>query len=149
MHKTIIGGLAVAVAVAAPAAAKPKPQPKPGKPHPYQCVPKKVGFHAKGALVSNGLTQSAGADTARRGDDRYSGTLTINVAKANHTAATGEQTYTVENARVRFRPHGAAPAAGDRVTVHGRTTKVGKKCTDTFTPTVTVRKVDFKAKKSA
>lgn len=147
MRKIIISGLVAATAVAAPAAAKPKPD-KPDKPgKPAKCEPRAVGYHAKGALVSQDLQQTAGADTERRGDDRYGGTLTVDVAKANHKGATGEQTYAVEDARVRLRPRGEAPAAGDRVKVHGKVTRVGRKCADAPTPSVTVRKVDFKAKR--
>ncbi len=145
MRRIIICSAMVASVVAAPAMAKPKP----AKPGPDQCVPKKIGYKASGELISNGLTQTAGADTAKRRDDRYGGTLTINVTKANHKAARGEQTYTVENARVRFHPHSATtPREGDRVKVSGRRTKLAKHCgPSNFTPTVTVRKVDFKAAK--
>jgi hypothetical protein len=75
------------------------------------------------------------------------------VKRANHHGATGSQTYTVSDARVRF--HDAdhdgtadAPKAGDRVKLNGRVTRLGKKCDASgFTPTVTVRRVELKPAK--
>ncbi len=138
-------------ALAAPATAAAGDKPHRPKPAKADCTAKTTGFHARGTYVSSELTQTAGADTERRGDDRYSGDLVVDVVKANHKAATGEQTYTLENARVRLHPRkGTTPAAGDRVKVHGRITRLGKKCDRTgFTPTATVRKVDIKAAKAA
>jgi hypothetical protein len=150
MRKVVVCGVAVAAIAAAPVAqAKPKPD-KP-KPSPYQCVPKNVGFNAKGKLVSSDLTQTAGADTARRSDDRFSGDLVVNVTRANHGAPTGEQTYTLNNTRVRLHPHSAtAPAAGDRVKLTAKRTRLRKGCDTTgFESTVTVKKVDIKAAKKA
>jgi hypothetical protein len=141
--------VALVAALVVPANAKP---PKPAKAK--DCTPHTVGYKAAGSVVSQALTQTQGGDTAKRGDDRYSGTLTVEVKKANHRAPTGEQTYTVENARVRFydadHNHAAdVPKAGDRAKVSGKITKLRKKCdTAGFTPTVTVRKVDFKAAKT-
>lgn len=148
---TTLIAMAALATVPATATAKPKPDKpsKPDKPAKEYCAPKTVGFHAKGTYVSSDLTQTKGADTARRGDDRYSGELTVMVTKANRKHQTGEQTYTLENARVRLHPAKTTEAAaGDRVKVHGKLTRLGKKCDTTgFTPTVTVRKVDIKAKK--
>jgi hypothetical protein len=152
MRRIAACGIAVAVALAVPATAKPPHPPKPAKAK--DCTPHGVGYNARGTLVSQALTQTAGADTDKRGDDRYSGTLTVDVKKTNHRAPQGEQTYTVENGLVHFydadRDHVAdTPKAGDRVKVHGKITKLRKKCDATgFTPTVTVRKVDFKAAKA-
>jgi hypothetical protein len=143
MRRIALYSIALAVTLAVPANAKPHPA-KP--PKAKECKSHNVGYNARGTLVSQTLTQTAGADTAKRGDDRYSGTLTVDVKKANHRAPQGEQTYTVDNARV----HGSDTAkAGDRVKIHGKITKLGKKCDATgSTPTVTVRKVDFKAAKA-
>jgi len=143
MRRILICTVAMAATVAVPASAAPKP------PGPYQCIPKKVGFKASGTFVSGQFTQTAGTGTAKRGDDRYDGTLTVTVKKANHKGNRGEQTYTLDDARVRFHPRSATqPKAGDRVKVGGRITKLGKKCDrSTFTPTVTVRKVDIKSAK--
>jgi hypothetical protein len=153
MRRIAVCGIALAATLAVPANAKPRHPEKPAKAK--DCTPRTVGYKARGTLVSQALTQTAGADTAKRGDDRYSGTLTVDVKKANHRAPVGEQTYTVENGRVHFydadRDHVAdTPKAGDRVKIHGKISKLRKKCDSTgFTPTVTVRKVDFKAAKAA
>jgi hypothetical protein len=150
MYKSVICGIVLAAALVAPAQAK---SPKPAKAK--SCTPHKVGYNATGTLVSQALTQTEGSGTATRGDDRYSGTLTVNVTRANHRAPKGEQTYTVENARVRFSDadhnHVAdEPKAGDRVKVQGKTTKLRRKCDSSgFSPEVTVRKVSFKAPKAA
>ena len=144
MRKMLTCGAVLAVA-AAGAAAPTGAETKPDKP--YKCVPKKVGYKASGKLASESLTQTAGATTPKRGDDRYSGELTVIVTRANHKGQKGEQKYAVENARVRFRPRSNTdPEVGTRVKVRGKMTRVGKKCED-FTSTVTVRKVDFKAPK--
>jgi hypothetical protein len=145
MRRIAIGALALAAAVAMPAQAKPDKS--------HKCTPHAVAYKASGTLESQSLTQTKGADTARRSDDRYSGGLTVDVKRANHHGATGSQTYTVDNARVRFYDanHDGTkdvPKAGDRVKVKGRITRLGKKCDSTgFTPTLTVRKVEFKPAK--
>lgn len=147
--KTTTAALVALAAVAGPASAgATKPKDKPAKSY---CSPKKVGYNATGALKSSTLTQTAGADTKARGDDRYSGDLVVTVTKTNHKSTKGEQTFTLQNARVRFHPKkDTVPAAGDRVKVHGSITKLGKGCDTTgFTPTVTVRRADVKAKKAA
>ncbi|TMK38902.1 MAG: hypothetical protein E6G56_13135 [Actinobacteria bacterium] len=111
---------------------------KPAKPHkpaePHRCVPHAVGYNARGTLVSSALTPS--------GKGRYSGTLVVNVTKANHRAPTGTQTFTLTNAKVKF--HGVTPpgTAGDRVGLHGKITRLAKKC-GSFTPTITIKKVDI------
>lgn len=146
MRRIAICTVALTAALAGPADAK--------APKAKDCTPQSKGFNAAGTLVEQSLTQTAGADTAERGDDRYSGTVVVNVRKANHRAPEGTQTYTLENARAKF--HDAdrngeadAPKAGDRVKLHGRITTLRKKCDATgFTPTVTVRKVAFKAAKA-
>ncbi len=152
MRRIAVCTVALAAALVVPANAKPPKPPKPAKA--THCTPHKVGYKATGALVSEALSQTQGADTTKRGDDRYSGTLTVDVKKANHRAPKGEQTYTVEDARVRFydadHNHVAdEPKAGDRVKLSGKITKLRKKCDSTgFTPEITVRKVDFKAAKA-
>jgi hypothetical protein len=158
MRRIAIASLALAAAVAAPAQAHNMPdQAQTGKSHDtksHKCKPHAVGFNAYGTLESQTLTQTKGADTARRGDDRYSGTVTVTVKRANHGAPTGSQTYTLDNGRVKFydaNKDGSAdqPKAGDRVKVHGKITKLGKKCDQSgFTPTITVRSVQFKPAKS-
>src|SRR5207249_4246457 len=153
MKKLMLLTALFAAALVLPAQAKPAHPPHPVKSK--KCTPHAVGYKAAGTLVSVSLTQSAGAGTAKRGDDRYSGTLTVDVTKANHHAPTGDQTYTLANVRVRFydRDHNHVadePKPGDRVKVHGKITRLPKKCDQTgFTPTITVRKVDFKPPKPA
>jgi hypothetical protein len=146
MRRIGIAAVALAAVVAMPAQARPGNSP-------HKCQPHAVAYKAAGTLESQALTQTQGADTPKRRDDRYSGTLTVNVTRASHHGATGSQTYTLDNARVRFydanHDHTAdVPKAGDRVKVKGRITKLAKKCDQTgFTPTVTVRRVEFKPAK--
>jgi hypothetical protein len=150
MRKLLICTAAIAALAAVPAQAKDKPAKAP-----KSCAPKSVGYNAKGVLVSQTLTQTAGADTAEKGDDRYSGDVVVNVTKANHKGLKGEQTLTLTNGRVKWydaNDDGTAdvPAAGDRVGLHGKVTRLRKKCDSTgFEPTITLRKVDFKAAKTS
>jgi hypothetical protein len=157
MRKILISLVAGAALTAAPAlATKPQHPDHPAKPaKPAKCKTHNVGYNAKGILVSQALTQTAGADTATKNDDRYSGDVVVNVTKANHKAPKGEQTFTLTNAKVSWydaNKDGTAdvPAAGDRVSLHGKITKLAKKCDQTgFTPTVTVKKLSFKQAKPA
>jgi hypothetical protein len=151
MRRIAIASLAVAAVVAAPA------QAHNGKSHPaksHKCTPHKVGYKASGTLESQALTQTQGASTTTRRDDRYSGDVTVNVKHANHHGATGSQTYTLDNDRVKFYDadkDGTAdqPKAGDRVKLHGKITKLAKKCDSSgFTPTTDVRRVQFKPAKA-
>jgi hypothetical protein len=140
----ILGVLGLlALVVTAPAAAKHSPTysptPPPGS---HKCVPHNVGYNAVGTLINSALTAEE--------NGRYSGTLEVNLAKANHHAPTGEQTFTLTSARVKFH-HGVdptAPAPGSRVKLHGKITKLSKHCpTEGFTPTITVKKVDIRQAK--
>ena len=152
MRRVAIACLAMAAAVAAPAQAhhgtKPDKTTHPQKSH--KCTPHNVGYRAAGTLVSQSLTQTQGADTPRRSDDRYSGTVTVDVKRANHHGATGSQTYTLDNDRVKFydaNHDGTAdvPKAGDRVRVKGKITRLARKCDASgFTPTLNVRRVEFR-----
>ena len=114
--------------------------PAPPASRPLDCTPRNHGYEATGTLVSSALTKNA--------DGRYDGTITVNVTKANHKAPTGSQSYTLDNAKVKFH-HGVdplVPAVGSRVKIHGKITRLNKKCPTTgFTPTVTVKKVDINA----
>jgi hypothetical protein len=122
-------------------------QAHPPKPHPHgaadHCRPRAVGFHASGTLVSQALTQTAGGETSTKRDDRYSGTITVEVKRANHRAARGAQTYTLDNDRVHF-AHGAAPKAGDRVKLYGKLTRARHGCAEPSAPAVDVRRVRFR-----
>ena len=140
--------LATAAIAAAAQAHPPTPHPK-GSPHatptpkPTHCKPKSIGFRASGTLVSKTLAQTAGADTATSSDDRYSGTMAVQVTRANHRAPKGAQTYTLDNDRVHF-DAGAAPKAGDRVKLYGKLTVARKGCAAPATPAVDLRRVRFK-----
>src|SRR4051812_307273 len=102
MRKIMITAAAGAALAVAPAlAAKPTHPPHPVKPEHAakthdgttgKCKTHNVGYNAKGVLVSQALTQTKGADTPTKHDDRYSGDVTVNVTKANHKGPTGEQT---------------------------------------------------------
>jgi hypothetical protein len=136
MRKIVVLALSVlgVLALAGPAQAGPQY----ASPHGHSCSPHSVGYNAWGTLVSSSLTVDA--------DGRYSGTIEVDVKRANHGGATGVQTYTLTAARVKFHngvdPN--APAPGSRVRVHGKVTKLNKHCsTEGFTPTITVRRVDI------
>jgi hypothetical protein len=166
MRKILISLVAGAALTAAPALAT-KPQhpdhpakpAKPAKPNhgtSNKCKTQNVGYNAKGVLVSQALTQTQGTATPTdKSDDRYSGDVAVNVTKANHKAPTGAQTFTLTDAKVSWydaNGDGTAdvPAAGDTVGIHGKITKLSKKCAQTgFTPTVTVKKLSFKQAKPA
>jgi hypothetical protein len=155
MKKIAVVGLLSAVALAVPAQADKPPKTKPSTPR--KCQPHRVAYTAAGTLVSQSLTQTAGDATTKRSDDRYRGVLTVNVTKGNHHVTTGEQTYTLTNAKVKFHvPDRTADGkrapndlrAGDRVKLHGKITKLSRRCDQTgFTPQVTIRQVEFKAPK--
>jgi hypothetical protein len=134
--------LALAGTAAGAQAHPPKPKPD-HKAQAHNCKPRSIGLHASGTLVSQTLTQTAGMSTTTRRDDRYSGTLTVQVARANHRAPTGAQTYTLDNDRVHF-DGGAAPKAGDRVKLYGKLTRARKGCAEPATPAVDLRRVRFK-----
>jgi|GEM_PF-1307469 len=139
-YLTTLAGLlsAAALAVAVPAVAKPS--------HPstsHKCTPHKVAYTAYGKLVSFSGTKT--------GKDRYTGTITVHVTKANHHARAdknGDVTYNLNNTVVKFGKGTGPSDTGDRVKVIGKITELAKKCSQTgFTPTVTVRKVDISAVK--
>lgn len=125
----------LALVVSAQAAPKYTPTPPSGS---HRCVPRNVGYSASGVLVNGSLT----AEEHRR----YSGTLEVKLTKANHGTPTGEQTFTLTSAKVIFH-HGVnatSPAPGSSVKVHGKITKLAKRCsTEGFAPTITVKKVDI------
>ncbi len=140
MIRTLTLAILAMAATAAGAQAHP---PKPHHQATQQCKPRTIGFHATGTLVSQALTQTAGADTSTKRDDRYSGTLTVEVRRANHRAPQGAQTYTLDNDRVHF-SHGAAPKAGDRVKLYGKLTRARKGCAEPAAAAVDLRRVRFK-----
>jgi hypothetical protein len=137
---TVLAALGLlALAVSAQAAPKYTPAPPPPPPpSSHHCQPHNVGYNASGVLVSASLTAEE--------HHRYSGTLEVKLAKVNHHAASGDQTFTLTAARVIFH-HGVdpiSPAPGSRVKLHGKITKLAKRCpTEGFTPTITIKKVDI------
>jgi hypothetical protein len=118
----------------------------PTPPSPTPCVAHSEGYTATGTLIAAGTSLTA------QGHGRYSGTIEVNVTKANHHGTTGDQTFTLTNARVKFH-HGVSAttlADGDRVKLHGKVTALPKHCSTTgFTPTITVKKVDVHQPKKA
>ena len=136
----IVAVLALAATAAGAQAHPPKPHHDAAK----HCKPRAIGFHASGTLVSQALTQTAGADTSTKRDDRYSGTVTVDLKRANHRSPTGVQTFTLDNDHVHF-SHGAAPQAGDRVKLYGKLTRARHGCAEPAAPTVDLRRVRFRA----
>lgn len=143
----LLAPLVCLVAVVPATAAKPTHPAHPGHPaHPTHpsgggsagkgsCASLSKGFYGKGELVSGTLS-------AATRKDRYDGTLTVALKRANHRAPTGSQTFKLTNARVRFGKgvSKTALAAGDWVVLHGQITALPHGCSSTgFTPTVTVR----------
>jgi hypothetical protein len=153
MRKILISAVAASAMAVVPAlAAKPATAPTPNKPdHPAKgmCKPKHVaGFNAKGTLIAANLTQSAGQGTTDTSDDRYNGTVEVNVTKANHKAATGDQTYTLANSKVSFyndtngQPV-TTPVLGDTVHVHGKIGHAPKKCPGPTNVITAITRVSF------
>jgi hypothetical protein len=125
---------------------KPDKTDKPDKPkhksNPRKCVARSEGYNASGTLVVTGtaLTKLA--------DGRYSGTIHVIVGRANHKAATGDQTFTLTDARVKFHKgvDPTNPAPNSRVGLHGKITQLPHSCSTTgFTPLITVRNVDIRS----
>jgi hypothetical protein len=119
-----------------------------GKSH--KCKAHSVGYVVGGTLVSDDLTQTAGQDTATdTSDDRYTGTVTLNVTHTNHWARAlkGEQTLDVSDVRVSYGDGVTQPpAAGTLVQVIGKVTTVAKKCADKSSAgVVTLKKVAFES----
>lgn len=131
------GGL---LAVAAPALAKPASHPSQSD----KCTAHKVAYTASGTFVSWSATQT--------GKHTYTGTITVDVKKANHHAKAQKgttYTYTLTNTKVTFGKGANPPVAGDRVVLIGKITTVAKKCTDqSGAGTITLRKVDISAPRS-
>jgi hypothetical protein len=141
MKKIAILGVLGLLALVVPAQAAPNYSPVPPKGHTnkgHSCTPHNVGYNASGALVNAALTPV--------GNGRYDGTLEVNLAKANHRAPTGDQTFTLAGAKVKFHQgvDPATPAPGSRVKLHGKITKLSRHCpSDGFTPTITIKRVDI------
>src|ERR1700693_869415 len=140
-------GAAVAagtLAIAVPAVAKPAHPAHPSPPAPsHKCTAHKVAYTVSGTFVSWAATLT--------GTDTYTGTITINVTKANHHAKPQKgtpHTYTLTNTKVTFGKGANPPAAGDRVVLIGKITEVAKKCTDqSAAGTITIGKGDISVPK--
>lgn len=109
---------------------------KPGK----RCDRGGRGYEAAGRLADGStLEQTAGADTARRSDDRYSGTLVVNVRRGNKRgrADKGVTTFVVTGVRAMGTVSGddPLPAVGTRVQLRGTTTAAS--CPTPTTPAAT------------
>ena len=109
----------------------------PAHPSPPSCTPRNEGYNASGTLTSAMLTPGT-----KKG--HYDGTITADVTRANHKAATGTQTYTLTDARVRFGKgvSSTAPAPGSRVRLQGKITVLPRGCPSSgFTAKTTIRHV--------
>jgi len=165
MRKILITAAAGAALAITPALAS-KPAEKPqhpsqshkGKAHTKakgRCKVHTVGYNAKGTLVSQTLTQTAGADTTTdTSDDRWTGDVVVNVTWANHKSPKGEQTFTLTNGKAAFydaNSDGTAdPAiAGDTVRIHGKISKQAKKCNGPNSAAVTTIKAKSASFKQA
>jgi hypothetical protein len=163
MKKLLILASLAAVAVAVPAQAKngaggPGGPAKQGGPHPgKQRGPHhkprcSVPYVAGGLFVDASLTQTQGADTERRRDDRYSGSLTVDVKRGNRPAKADvgtTKTYTLTDVKARFfdtNDDGTAdaPGAGDRVRLKGKLPRDTDRCNPTGAdPELTIKQVRF------
>lgn len=167
MKRIVLAATLAAVAVAVPAqASKPESPGAQGKApstlagsKSKRCTPRSVAYVAFGAYVSSTLTQTQGtATTDNASDDRWSGTLVVDVKRTNRHGRADKGTqkeYTLTDARVRLADRnddGIAdvPVAGDRVRVQGKITRLARRCDSTgFTAEVKVRSVGFNKPKSA
>ncbi|MEA2220827.1 MAG: hypothetical protein QOJ35_3453 [Solirubrobacteraceae bacterium] len=117
-----------------------------------RCTPRRAGYVAAGLYVSSALQQVAGADTPTPRDDRYDGTLVVDVKRGNHAASADEgtqKTYALAGVRVRFADRNDdgtrdQPVAGDRVKLDGKLTKLRGGCdASAFEPQLTIARVQF------
>ena len=143
--------LAATALVAAPATAH-----KTGQAHSHgkskRCKPHNVAYVASGILAGHTLVQTEGAATTDTGDDRYSGTLTINVKRTNKHARGDDETtktYTLEDDKVSFGEGvtlQTAVVGQTRVKVIGKIARVHRKCQQPNPPAQpNIRKAVFKA----
>lgn len=81
------------------------------------------GYEAKGQLAEGSvIEQVAGADTLRRSDDRFSGTLVVNVKKGNKRGRKdkGLASFTLTAVRLKGLVDGELPPVGTRLELHGK-----------------------------
>jgi hypothetical protein len=171
MKKVVLAATLAAVAVAVPAQASPPASPgAQGKSHSTKagskskrCTPRSVAYVAFGEYVSGALTQTQGAATTDdASDDRWSGTLVVDVKRTNKHARADKgvaTTYTLDDAKLKVATEDrnkdgkvdqADAAAGDRVKLTGKITRRNKKCSsEGFTATKTFRRVTIAAPEQA
>ena len=108
------------------------------------CLPHAVAYKVSGTLDSGSLTANS--------DGTYSGSLTVQVTKANKHAKGVKgttQIYTLTSAMLKL--HGEDPAAltaDSRAKLKGTITTLGKRCDQSgFTPTVTIARGSIKPPK--
>jgi hypothetical protein len=132
MNRKLVTLVAAAstLAVAVPAAAHPGPSDHPGSrpAQSHKCSAHKVAY------VESGTVGAAASTLAENPDGTWSGTLVVDVTKANHWARADKRTtvtYTFTNATLRVRFDGVATGflTGERVKLIGKLAAVGKKCT--------------------
>ena len=130
----LVGVVAVALVGSAQAAKPPHPPKGPKSPtphHPATCKMRTVDYRASGKLVS--ITGT---------------TIEVNITKANHHAAKGDQTFTLGTARKKFHGfHSATPGPGSKVKLRGKIAiQPNKNCPNAhLAPTatsVTLKQVD-------
>jgi hypothetical protein len=143
-----------ALALPAIAGAHGKPTDEPaGQPKTsHRCAAHKVAYVASGVLAAPAtLTQAKGADTpADTADDRYTGTLSVTVTRANRHGKGVATPVTVQANDIRLHDGvTATPAAGTGVRLIGKITKVSKQCSDqSVAGAVTIRKATLQPPKS-
>jgi hypothetical protein len=117
-----------------------------------RCKPRRVAYVAHGLYVSSELTQVAGADTPALRDDRWDGTIVVDVKRTNKMGRADkgtQKTYTVAGLRIRFADRDDdgtrdQPVAGDRVKVAGKVTQLRRGCdTSEFESELKVKEVKF------
>jgi hypothetical protein len=129
-----IGALVTAgtLAVAVPALAHPGPATHPTKPshpsHSHRCAPHKAAY------VESGTVDATTASTlAKNADGTWTGTLVVDVTRANHHAkgdkkTTVTVTFTSATLHVKFDGGTTGFTAGERVKLIGKLATVAKKC---------------------
>lgn len=88
------------------------------------CKLRGKGYEVKGLYAGGDLTQVAGEDTPRWGDDRWSGTIVVDVQQGNHRGRrdVGLSSYPVTNVRVVGVKDGVIPDEGTRLQLIGKQT---------------------------
>ncbi len=139
MKRFIVAAVAFAI-LAIPGVSLAK-APKPPK---GECLPHAVAYVVSGTLSSGSVTVNS--------DGTYSGSLTVQVTKANKHAKGDKgttQTYTLASAKLKL--HGENPGAltaNSRVKLKGTITTLAKNCDQSgFTPTVTIKHGSIKPPK--